>query len=66
MAQGVAHSCNQYQTSLLHGRFHAQDTALVIERMEQSGQVVHIMGDLVGSPFSCRQFRSAPRNRSVS
>ena len=56
MAQGIAHSCNQRQTGLLHRRIHAQDTALVVERMEQPGQIVHIVGDLVGGPFCSRRF----------
>ena len=49
-------SCfNKFNACLLHFRVYAKDTALVIEGMEQAGQLMHIMGNAVyRALFGCR------------
>ena len=55
MAQYMLSCFNKFNACLLHFRVYAKNAALVIEGMEQSGQLMHIMGNAVyRALFGCR------------
>ena len=56
MAQRMTRGRNEGQTGLLEFWIDAQHAALIIERMEKTGKVIDIMGNLMGCPFSCGHF----------
>ena len=57
MFNSMAGRLYQFDPCLLHFRVHTQDTALIIEGMEQPGQIVHIMRHTVYRAFFSRKLQ---------
>ena len=58
MAQYMLSCFNKFNACLLHFRVNAENTALIIEGMEQTSQFMHIMGNAVYSALSgCRSYK---------